>query len=63
MLAQRRYPVTLSDILWIILAMIGARSSAMGFNRIADAQFDAKNPRTSEREIPAGERLVKLNDE
>lgn len=41
--------------LWIILAMIGARTSAMGFNRIIDAKFDAANPRTENRAIPAGE--------
>jgi len=40
---------------WIILAMIGARTSAMGFNRIIDAKFDAANPRTEKRAIPAGE--------
>lgn len=53
-LAQRNYSIILSDIIWIILAMIGARSAAMGFNRIVDFEFDAKNPRTSKREIPAG---------
>ena len=53
-LAQRQHPIILSDIFWVFLAMIGARSSAMGFNRIADARLDAKNPRTSDREIPSG---------
>lgn len=53
-LAQRQHQMIISDILWILVAMIGARSSAMGFNRIADAQLDAKNPRTSTREIPSG---------
>ncbi len=43
---------------WIILAMIGARTSAMGFNRVIDWKFDAANPRTEKRAIPAGE--VKL---
>lgn len=42
------------QILWIILAMVGARSAAMAFNRIADRSFDAKNPRTASRAIPAG---------
>lgn len=42
------------DILWILLAMVGARSAAMGFNRIVDARFDAANPRTMNREIPTG---------
>ena len=53
-LAQRRHQMIISDIFWILLAMIGARSSAMGFNRIADAKFDTKNPRTSKRDIPSG---------
>lgn len=53
-LAQRQHQMIISDIFWILLAMIGARSSAMGFNRIADARLDAKNPRTSIRAIPSG---------
>ena len=40
---------------WVVLAMVGARTAAMGFNRIVDRQFDAENPRTSNRAIPAGE--------
>jgi len=36
------------------MAMVWARSAAMGFNRLADARWDAKNPRTANREIPAG---------
>ncbi len=40
---------------WIVLAMAGARTSAMGFNRIIDARFDRENPRTADRAIPAGE--------
>ena len=39
---------------WILLAMVGARSSAMAFNRWADAELDAANPRTKSRAIPAG---------
>jgi 4-hydroxybenzoate polyprenyltransferase len=39
---------------WIILAMVGARTAAMGFNRIADRKFDAANPRTADRAIPSG---------
>ncbi len=39
---------------WVILAMVGARSAAMAFNRIADARIDAVNPRTQHREIPRG---------
>jgi len=40
--------------LWITLAMVGARSAAMAFNRIADREYDAANPRTATRAIPAG---------
>ena len=40
---------------WVILAMVGARTCAMGFNRITDARFDARNPRTANRAIPAGD--------
>ncbi len=39
---------------WILVAMVGARSAAMSFNRIVDRHIDAKNPRTARREIPAG---------
>jgi 4-hydroxybenzoate polyprenyltransferase len=41
-------------LLWIIVAMVAARSAAMGFNRLADAHYDALNPRTAMREIPRG---------
>jgi len=41
--------------LFILLAMVGARSAAMSFNRLADHPFDAKNPRTRNREIPSGQ--------
>ncbi len=41
-------------ILWIVAAMLGARSAAMAFNRILDADTDARNPRTSQRHLPAG---------
>ena len=40
---------------WVTLAMVGARSSAVAFNRIADREFDAANPRTRGRAIPAGQ--------
>jgi 4-hydroxybenzoate polyprenyltransferase len=53
-LAQREYPLTLGLIFWILVAMVGARSAAMGFNRIVDARFDRQNPRTAGRELPAG---------
>jgi 4-hydroxybenzoate polyprenyltransferase len=42
------------DLVWITLAMVGARSLAMGLNRIIDAEIDARNPRTATRELPAG---------
>ena len=42
------------SIFWILMAMVGARSAAMAFNRIVDARFDARNPRTANRAIPAG---------
>ena len=42
------------QIVWIIAAMVGARSTAMAFNRIADKDYDARNPRTKMRAIPAG---------
>lgn len=45
---------TLGQILWITVAMIGARSAAMSFNRIIDRKFDAENPRTANRELPSG---------
>ncbi len=45
---------------WIIIAMVGARTCAMGFNRIVDRKFDKANPRTATRAIPAGE--VKLTE-
>jgi 4-hydroxybenzoate polyprenyltransferase len=39
---------------WIIVAMVAARSAAMGFNRLVDADYDGRNPRTAMREIPRG---------
>ncbi|HEX6701101.1 MAG TPA: UbiA-like polyprenyltransferase [Gaiellaceae bacterium] len=42
------------DLLWITLAMVGARSLAMGLNRLIDARIDAQNPRTAGRELPTG---------
>jgi 4-hydroxybenzoate polyprenyltransferase len=39
---------------WILVAMVGARSAAMGFNRLADHALDARNPRTAGRELPRG---------
>jgi 4-hydroxybenzoate polyprenyltransferase len=42
------------DLLWITVAMVGARSLAMGLNRLIDAGLDARNPRTARRELPSG---------
>src|SRR5213079_2036528 len=42
------------DLLWITVAMVGARSLAMALNRLIDAGIDARNPRTAGRELPAG---------
>jgi len=41
-------------LLWIVVAMVGARSAAMAFNRLVDASIDSRNPRTSTRHLPAG---------
>jgi 4-hydroxybenzoate polyprenyltransferase len=43
-----------ADLLWITVAMVGARSLAMALNRLIDAELDASNPRTASRELPAG---------
>jgi len=43
-----------SDLLWITVAMVGARSLAMALNRLIDARVDARNPRTAGRELPSG---------
>jgi len=53
-LVQEVKPLNFETVLWIIVAMAAARSAAMGFNRIADAELDAQNPRTAVREIPRG---------
>ena len=42
------------QVVWIAVAMVGARSAAMGFNRLVDREIDAANPRTVVRELPAG---------
>jgi 4-hydroxybenzoate polyprenyltransferase len=53
MLAAGGFP-SIHQLLWIIVAMVAARSAAMAFNRWADAAIDAANPRTSTRALPAG---------
>jgi len=42
------------QLAWVLVAMVGARSAAMGFNRLADHALDARNPRTAARELPRG---------
>ena len=44
----------IGQVFWVCIAMVGARTTAMGLNRLIDAKIDAKNPRTAERHIPAG---------
>lgn len=58
-LAARGVP-ELSTILYIVLAMVGARTCAMAFNRVVDYKFDLANPRTSSRALPAGD--LKLSE-
>lgn len=54
LLAAQYVAVTWGTIAWILVAMVAARSAAMGFNRLVDAGFDALNPRTANRELPRG---------
>ena len=54
LLAARHAPLTTWKVVWILVAMVAARSAAMGFNRLADAPVDALNPRTANRELPRG---------
>ncbi len=58
---QGPYPLSTANLekgarplFWVVVAMVAARSAAMGFNRLADARMDALNPRTANREIPRG---------
>jgi 4-hydroxybenzoate polyprenyltransferase len=53
-LAARGHGITLGRVVAIVLAMVGARTAAMGFNRIVDRHIDARNPRTAGRELPTG---------
>ena len=53
-LAWPKHPVTLHGLFWILMAMVCARTAAMGFNRLADRKFDALNPRTKNWELPRG---------
>ena len=53
LLAARGLP-SAQQLFWIVMAMVGARTTAMGLNRLVDAEIDARNPRTAGRAIPAG---------
>jgi 4-hydroxybenzoate polyprenyltransferase len=53
-MAWEKHSPLAGDFFWILVAMVGARSAAMGFNRITDADIDFKNQRTALREIPSG---------
>ena len=54
LLATRASSLTWDRVGWIVLAMATARTAAMAFNRLVDARFDARNPRTAGRELPRG---------
>jgi 4-hydroxybenzoate polyprenyltransferase len=58
-LASYVAPITLSDVVWVVIAFTTARFAAMGFNRIVDREIDARNPRTRTREIPSGAMSVR----
>jgi len=53
-LAARDHWFDARQLLWIVVAMFGARNAAMGFNRLVDQAYDARNPRTAGRELPRG---------
>ncbi|MXZ75405.1 MAG: 4-hydroxybenzoate octaprenyltransferase [Gemmatimonadetes bacterium] len=53
-LAARSYGIEGLQLVWIVIAMVSARSAAMGFNRLADRVMDGKNPRTRDRALPTG---------
>src|SRR6187401_154732 len=54
LLATRLVPFSWTRVGWVIACMVSARSAAKGFNRLADAEYDARNPRTAMRELPRG---------
>ena len=54
LLAAQHTALTWTAVGWILVAMVAARSAAMGFNRLVDARMDALNPRTANRELPTG---------
>lgn len=53
-LAARSHGIEAQQLVWIVIAMVSARSAAMGFNRFADRAMDAENPRTRDRALPRG---------
>ncbi|MEN8143719.1 MAG: UbiA-like polyprenyltransferase [Gemmatimonadota bacterium] len=57
--ASYRFPVSVLDIVWIVLAFTAVRFAAMSFNRLVDRSYDARNPRTADREIPSGRMSVR----
>jgi 4-hydroxybenzoate polyprenyltransferase len=58
-IASYRHAVTWAMLGWVVLAFTAARFAAMGFNRIVDREFDARNPRTQMRELPRGAMTVR----
>jgi 4-hydroxybenzoate polyprenyltransferase len=52
-------PITIGDVVWVVVAFTSARFAAMGFNRVVDREIDALNPRTRSREIPSGTMSVR----
>jgi 4-hydroxybenzoate polyprenyltransferase len=59
LLAWRTHPFAWSQVVWVVVCMVSARSAAMGFNRLVDARYDALNPRTAMRELPRGAMSVR----
>src|ERR1700680_3298774 len=59
LLAARGLP-SARQLFWIVVAMVGARSAAMSFNRLLDRQIDGQNPRTALRALPAGALSVRF---
>jgi 4-hydroxybenzoate polyprenyltransferase len=57
-LAAATHGIRPSRLAWIVIAMVAARSAAMGFNRLVDRHIDAHNPRTARRELPSGDMSV-----
>lgn len=54
LMAHQHVALTFDKVFWIVVAMITARSAAMGFNRLVDRKIDAENPRTRDRHLPSG---------